>query len=913
MKRFTVLLPAALFLLAGCEPKPAEVQTETPASQTQQIQQTQTAKTAAAPLTVVDRSTSSGGAVTAKLSNGLVLIVKPVRTAPVVCVQAYVRAGGLYEREWLGCGLSHLVEHLVAKGAVHDMGAGTAAEAKQTSDRVKEIGGQSNAYTTLDHTCYYISAAASKTNDCIDLVADWMARPEITQEDFNREHGVVQRELELGKDDPGRQMWYMYAAAAFGTHPAAVPVIGYAKPLSQVTRDDVLAYHARMYVPQNMIFVVVGDVDTETVIARCCDAFAGFAAGKVPDLSLPTVKPASGVKRIIRRHKDMKQVQETLGFYTIPLLHDDLYALDVLSYILSKGKSSRLVEKLDRQSKLVTSISSGSWTPSWGAGQFEISFRCEPDKVAEVEQAVLAELKVVISGGVTGEELARAKRQKHAELVYSQQTAQSQAKALATDYMSTADVEFTRNYTKRIQAVTAEQVKQVAAKYFDFDNMTITRLVPDDTKTQTSDTKAVTNGKAEFFTLKSGLRVILQPTDAGLVSMSYVSRGGLLLENKKTNGLGTLMASLSTRGAGERTARQIDDFFAGAGGGISGNCGNNSFYWQATVLDDSFQEALTILADVTRRPNYSDKELEILRPKLLAGIASINEQWGSELQKYFREKFFTNSPYGMLTAGSKDVIKAATVEQIKAWHKKCTGTENSVLAVYGSFDPAGLKEKLEKLFPPTAGAQAVSLPDIQPRKIAKDGELHILPTKKQVAGVMVALPGMKITNLGDRFAIDVLDTIISGYHLPSGWLHSELRGKQLVYVVHAYNWAGLAPGAFAVYAAGQPENAQVMVDIIKKNLAKAATYTPTQKEIDQAVNVILTAELLNNQSMSSLAMSAALDELYGFGYDFRKKLEGYYRKIKPEDVLRVGKKYLSGAPAVMVTTPRPEVLKVNTK
>ena len=98
-----------------------------------------------------------------------------------------------------------------------------------------------------------------------------------------------------------------------------------------------------------------------------------------------------------------------------------------------------------------------------------------------------------------------------------------------------------------------------------------------------------------------------------------------------------------------------------------------------------------------------------------------------------------------------------------------------------------------------------------------------------------------------------------------------------------------------------------MVRIITKNLRRAASYKPTQKEIDLAVNTILTAEVLHSQSMSDLAMGAALDELYGLGHDYRKKLEKLYRAVTPDDVLRVGKKYLSGGAVVIVTTPKPEV------
>ena len=109
------------------------------------------------------------------------------------------------------------------------------------------------------------------------------------------------------------------------------------------------------------------------------------------------------------------------------------------------------------------------------------------------------------------------------------------------------------------------------------------------------------------------------------------------------------------------------------------------------------------------------------------------------------------------------------------------------------------------------------------------------------------------------------------------------------------------------FAGCQPEKAPEVVSIIEKNLRRAAKHTPTQREIDQAVNIILTADALASQTMSSLATGAALDELYGLGYDFRSKLAKLYGKITPADVARAGKKYLSGGYVVIVTTPKPEL------
>lgn len=859
--------------------------------------------------TIVSQTAAGGGVTVVTLSNGLTVIVKPMRHVPVVTVQALVHTGSLYEGRWQGAGISHLLEHLVAKGAVHDMGPqATAAEAKQTTGRVEEIGGQSNAYTSLDRTSYYISAAAGKTDDCIDLVADWMARPEITREDFEREHGVVQRELEMGKDNPARQFWYANSANVFRGHPAAVPVIGYAEPLAKLTYEDVLAYHRQAYVPQNMVFLVVGDIDTPAVLERVRRAFAGMPAGRATDHTLPPVQPFVGVRRVTTPNAAVKDVMAEISFQTIPLLHADLYALDVLSYVLSQGRSSRLVDKIERQQQLVTSISSHSWTPAWGAGVFGVSYRAEPDKADAAEKAILAELSAIALNGVTEEELERAKRQKVADFVYANQTVDSVASSLGEDYLASGNVDFSRDYTDRIQSVTAQQVQAAARRYFTFDAMIVTRLVPQ--AMASSDTAPATtrpaNGKARFFKLSNGLRVVLQPVpSAGLVSMTYASTGGLLLENQETNGLGTLMTTLSTRGAGHYSAEDIARFFDRAGGSIAGQTGNSTFYWQATVLQDSYEKALDILAAVVACPTFADKELETVRPVLLSRIAQQDEQWLSQLQRFFRSRFFAGDPYGMMPLGSEEVVQAATGPKLADWHKRSIRAGSGVLAVYGSFDADRARALIEKFF------AAVPAGEVQPTlppavKLPPDGQYNLLPTQNKTAGIIVAAPSIKVTDLDDRFALDVLDTIVSGWQLPSGWLHTELRGKQLVYVVHAYNFMGLAPGAWVVYAAGEPENAPQIAQIIEKNLRKASTYEPSQREIDLAINTILTAELLNNQSLADLSMAAAIDELYGLGYGFRASLEKHYRQVRPADVQRVARQYLGGPYSITITTPTPQ-------
>ena len=843
------------------------------------------------------------------LPNGATVIVKQSRLTPVVTVRGYVHAGGLYEGKYLGCGISHLTEHLVAMGAEHLMDGAASPAAKEPSvpDRVRQIGGQANAFTSLDHTVYYISAEASRTMDCIDLIADWLVRPEMSQADFDREHGVVQREIEMGKDDPGRQLWYAHAANVFGDHPAGLPVIGYAEPLRGLTFADLKDYHARMYVPQNMVFVIVGDVDVAAVLQRVRKAVGDAPRGRAVDLSLPPVAPVIGVRRRSIEMPDVTETLQELSFQTIPLVHEDLYALDLLSDVLTASPTSRLNERILRQRKLVTAISTSSWTPTWGCGAFSVSFRCAPDKADAAEAAIVEELQAVTRTLVSRAELDVAKREKIAQWVLSQQSVESQAGTLGDDYTSTGDVGFSADYTQRIQAVTAEQVRDVARRYFAFDQMVITRVTPPGGAAAAVPAEATQPvPMAAVFTLPNGLRVILNPFPnggggRGLVAMAMVTEGGLLLEDPNTNGLGSMMMALSIKGAGRFSADDIAKTFHS----IAGECGNNTVYWQATVLDDKFAQALDVLGEIVQHPTFSKEELDILRPAQLAAVERVDQEWQGRLNKVFRERFFEGSPYAMLPVGSKDVVAAATPEQLATHHQRSIRAGGSVLAICGQFDPAAAQAMVEKIFssmPP--GRVALRIP---PRRIpAADEQCVIRVNDQPVAGVIVAVPGMKLSDLDDRVAMDVLDTILSGYQLPSGWLHDELRGRRLVYMVHAYNWPGLAPGAFMAIAACQPDNARRVVEVIHRDFAKAAGYLPSPQEVDEAVNVILTAEMLDNQSAASLAMSAALDELYGLGYDWRQRMVARYRAITPQDVRNVGAKYLSKGLMTVVTGPLDE-------
>ena len=168
---------------------------------------------------------------------------------------------------------------------------------------------------------------------------------------------------------------------------------------------------------------------------------------------------------------------------------------------------------------------------------------------------------------------------------------------------------------------------------------------------------------------------------------------------------------------------------------------------------------------------------------------------------------------------------------------------------------------------------------------------------------------MKLTDVADTVPTLVLDTIISGYRLPTGWLHESLRGgdRSLVYEVHAFNAPGLLPGYFQIYAACQPDKVGEVYRIITRQLERARTSEATADELERAKTMIITTDLMQRQTNSERATQAALDELYGLGYDYRDTLAERLRAVRLDDVKRMADRYLT-TPIVAVVTPEPDKL-----
>ncbi len=839
----------------------------------------------------------------AVLDNGLTVIVKENHTAPVSAVRIYVNTGSIHEGEYSGTGISHVFEHLINGGTTSNY-----SESEITA-LIEQLGGANNAYTTRGHTCYFIKTSNDQVNLAIDVLADWMKNSSFPQAEFDREIGVVLEELNKGKDEPGRILHSQLYDTMFSTHPAKFPVIGYENLVRSLTRDDILRYYERMYVPNNITVVAVGDFSEEDVLTRIKSAFRDFERRATAPVLLPDEPKQLGRRTRTIHKKGLGSAYFNVAFHTVPIHHEDLFALDVLSYILSHGRSSRLIKNIQEDQRLVSSIYSYSDTPKYDAGIFLIGGTCGDENTEAVIHQIQLQLDKLKTKPVLKSELSKAIQQKIADDILSRQTADSEAANLGINMITTGNPGFDTIYLSQIREVTAADIMRVARTYFTDDNTTIALLRPE-TSVSEGPEKSLTESatkiiKEEF---PNGLRLLVKRNpNVPLVNIQAYFLGGVLFEPPEKAGISHVTAEMLTRGTSSRSKDDIASRIDSLGGRLSSSSGNNTLSVSLEVLRDDFPVALEIFSDLIQNSIIPGEELEIVKQNTLSRIDKRRDRWDSEISYLFRKYYFGSHPYARDQLGTRTTVEKLDATAVKEFYKSFVIPSRCVVSVFGDID---IKQTVEAVgtsfrdFSRTAAA----LPEINAIDARVEDSVIRETVNKNLSAVYIGYPGIRVDNTEDRFPLALLDTIISGYGYPGGRLHKHLRGgnRDLVYYVHAFNFMGLAPGYFGVLTASSPEKTDEVIDIVLKDIDVIRTSKVSDGELAKAKIIYNTMEKLSRQTNSSMSLQAAIDELYGLGYDFADTLESRIEAVSADDVQRVAKKYLTSY-VLLRTEPPTEV------
>ena len=884
----------------------------------------------------VSRLVSEEGEVVSVLANGMTVIARRVAT-PVLSVRGYVRAGGVYEGRWLGGGLSHLLEHIVAGGSNQ--------RRSEAQDRalLQEIGNHSNAYTSATETCYFVNTTADNLDKAADLVTGWMLGARITPEEFAREREVVQRELEKNEGEPDWVFYQQTLRNRYLVSPARVPTIGYKQVIAALTRDDVYEYYRLAYQPGNMVFAVAGDLPPQEMVDAIRRHVRDAAPGRAFSHDIAEEPPVTAPRTLVGTFPDLGQAKLQLAFPTIKLLDEDLYALDLLATVLGQGPGSILVQEIRDRRRLVTGISAWSYTPHHVSGTFGIDMELDAEHIPAARAAVLEQIERIKAEGVSAERLKRAKTQTRAMRAFGQQTSADVAGTLASDYLASGDVHFTDRYVQRIGQVTGEQVRAMAVKYLDPSRLLTTALVPEEATggRGLAGAQALLAGeglpaaapatapaaRAQRFVLPDGTVLLVKRINtAPIAVMNMYALGGLTAEDQSTNGLGNLAMRMVDRGTKTRSAAQIAEFFDSIGGSFSASCGNNTWSWSASCLRDDLPAAAEVFWDLVRNASFPQDELAPTKQRIAAAIAASDADWFGQSMRFFRQVYFGpgGSPYQFLAMGTRQNLERFTIEQVREWYATKVMASPRVLAVYGDVEPQAVLRIMQQ----HAGSGAQQAPAPRPRepqppealgesrpgKAAIQVErVEVRQTSNPQAGVFVGFHAPAVVGSPRLYPLTIADTMASGFSYPTGYLFEALRGRGLVYDVQGFIFPGRSAqytGAFVVYAVCDPAQVHDVVEGILENVARLQTIQQTGGEwFERARRLAVVSDALERETPAEQATAAALDELFGLGYEHHERFADKIAKVTAADVEAISRQWLSRC-VVAVTTPMPDAVRV---
>jgi zinc protease len=829
------------------------------------------------------------------LPNGLQVFVAENHSAPVFTMRVYINAGSIYEQEYLGCGISHYLEHLVSGGSTHKR------PESDTERILSSIGGATNAYTTSDHTCYYIATSTAYTDSVIDLLSDWVLNCSLPQAEVDREKGVITREISMGRDEPRRRISKLYNGTMFVTHPEHFPTIGYLELFEPLTRDDVVKYYERMYVPANMHVVAVGDFDASVVMEKIETAFSVYPYEPPPTLLLPIDRKQMGMK-YVEDDMEIAQTYMTMGFRTVTIAHEDVYPLHVLARILGSGRSSRLYRTVKDDLGLVHTINASSYNPQYHAPDFTVHVTCDYEKARDAQKAILGILYDIRDTYVTRTEIEKAKTQIASAEAFGFQEIDDQAGTIGVDVIRSGNPDYTEFYLRKIKEVTREDIMRVANTYFHNDALTIAVLKP--TGSEVADeAEEVASSKSSDVTrieMANGITLLLKEDhNVPLVNMRAYFRGGSALEDERTNGKFNMLARMLRRGTRRRSSDAISVEIDGMGGYLYSGSNEDYFTCNLDVLSENFDEGLALLGDVLMNSTFDEEEFEKERQTLVSLINQRDDDWQDDAEARLRKILYRGHPYGFDPRGERVSVEGLSRDEVFESYLNYCAPGNMVLAVFGDVDLDHAEAAVAKTFG-RFKREAAEVPAVEAWDGLDAAIEKVQDSDRQQAVIFIGYPGMDVGS-PDWYAARVLDAVISGVGYPGGWLHDTLRGQQLVYFVHAWNYVLSGKGYFAVLAATSPATADSALGIIREKIELAKADYVSDEEIEMGKRICkIMEDLYFSQTTAAQAEQAAQYEVLGLGYDYRYSIREKIDAVTKEQVREVARKYLTDSATLMI-------------
>ncbi|MFH1415288.1 MAG: phosphoglycerate kinase, partial [Elusimicrobiota bacterium] len=860
--------------------------------------------------------------VVTKLANGMDVIVQENHRSPVVRLQIVARTGGANEKE--DDGRSHFLEHLFFNGTRNR----TAAQIKQ---EMTNLGGHVNGYTSLERTVYHMTVPRENFDRALALLSDVMQNLSISQVEFDKERQVVLREIYMSYNNPVKRLiTYILGPKFYTRSNYRHSVLGELDKYNALDIDDIMEYYHARYVPNNMSFIIVGDVDPAEVMGKVSEAFRGFQPAEIAADRHPVEPEKQGYSEHVVDWKGTNLTYSIFQWMAPGMAHRDGPILDLISMILDGGRTSRLQKTVKEEGKLVHDINAGSSQNRYNGDFSVFATLVDQAKYEEMKTAVMEEINKLIRDGVTQKELDRAKKRIKAMKVFERESVEGPASAMTWGTLI-GHPELMSAYIKTILEATPQDIRRVAAKYLTKDKLTVVTMKPGETtgipespavsaeditdlyparsavgeawvrrqereiskmREKVSKIEKISETRSiEKIVLDNGLTLLIsRENSVPSISMELLVKGGIRLEDTENNGINNMATEMLLRGTKNLTYQQINEAIEDRGGSIGAAAGSDSTKVSLKLLSEDTGFGLELLSDIIFNPAFPANDLEMVRRNILNTIkVNADDSWNISLEM-IKQAAHGNHPYSMDTLGTDSSVKSLTRSDIEKWHKLNFNPQNMILSISGNVDIDTIKTEVEKYFGAlTRNAQPVVVPKTETPLISGVKKAH-KGIDRDESLITVAFPAIS-SNDKDRFVFYIIQNILGSF---GGRLFETIREeKGLAYSVGSFFSGKADSGLFINYIETAPEKTGEAIEALWTELENIYRNGFTEEEIERAKESIANGMIVSMQTNEEYADSMASSEVSGIGYDAYTKSRNRIMAVTPEDVQRVMRKYLT--------------------
>lgn len=401
----------------------------------------------------------------ATLSNGLKIICESIPHVHSVSIGVWVGTGSRYEDPKYN-GISHFIEHMLFKGT-------SLRSTKQIAEEIDAVGGQLNAFTTKEYTCYYAKVLGERLHLGIDLLADMFTNSLFAPDEIEKEKLVVLEEIKSYEDSPDELVHDLLSGAVLKEHPLGWPILGVPESVARINREVIMKYLLQHYTSDNIVFAAAGNLQIDQIIAEVEKSFSKLSGEFKQKLSpLPEFCP-----EVIIKPKDTEQVHLCLGTRGVNRKHSDKYAVFVLDSILGGSVSSRLFQELREERGLVY-VTGSNHSSFQDTGIFSVYAGTSLKNYDEVVGLVKQEIKRFCEEPVSDKELNRAKEQLKGNLLLSLESTSNRMSRIAKIALYQEQLITPEENVAKVEAVTKEDVLRVAGEMFGAKEPVITAIGP---------------------------------------------------------------------------------------------------------------------------------------------------------------------------------------------------------------------------------------------------------------------------------------------------------------------------------------------------------------------------------------------------------------------------------------------------